>query len=335
LARKGSKDRGLFEKEPGSNVWWICYADAQGKKRREKAGLKRVAQALYTRRKREAREGVVLPERKKKLTFGEIAQEALDYSKAHNTSWRDDWSRGKDLIEAFGDRPADSITHREIQTWLLRFKDERQLAPATINNYRALFSRIFSYAIEGDRLNNNPVRNTKKIPVENERIRQLSKEEYAALMAVLTPQQQIEVEFALHTGGRRWNQFDLKWTDIEDGVAFFAKTKNRRPQYIHLNSLLRGLLAQVERKGEYVFQDSHDEILRNNKLNWWYKALDAAKIQNFRWHDLRHTFASRLAERGHSLRTIGEALNHKSPQMTQRYAHLTETHMKDALEGLV
>lgn len=336
MARKDAKDRGLFERPAGSNIWWVRYTDANGEEHRVKVGMKRAAQMLYRTRKREAREGLIKPAKLKvkRVTFAEITEDNLKRSKAENASWKDDESRGKDLLAEFGKRPAEDIKPREITEWLYRFQEERKLAPSTINKYRALMSAIFSHAVEGERLNVNPVRSTKPLPVNNDRVRQLTNEEYERLMAVLTPEHRIEVEFALHTGGRRWNQFDLEWEHLND-TAYFKKTKNGLPQHVHVNSYLRGLVAQLPRKGRYVFQDSHDEILRNNKLNWWYDALEAAGIKDFRWHDLRHTFASRLAQKGASLRTIQEALNQKSPQMAVRYAHLTETHMRDALEGLV
>lgn len=335
MARKGGKDRGLFERPKGSDIWWICYADSQGKKRREKAGMKRAAQALYTKRKRETREGVIKPTRKKKLLFKEIAEEALERSKARNASWYDDVNRSKDLLKEFGSREAESIRPRDITSWMDRFKVERDLAPATVNKYRALLSSIFSYAVQGERLNMNPVRNTKPLPVKNQRIRFLSTEEENRLLDVCYGTRRIEVLFALHTGVRQAAQFNLRWDEIRDGIAYFPHTKNGEDQYVHLNSLTQSLLVVLPQNSDYVFPESRTELLNNRKLLWWYEALEKAGIENFRWHDLRHTFASRLAMKGNNLRTIQEALSHKSPQMTMRYAHLSDTHMKDALEGLV
>jgi integrase len=70
--------------------------------------------------------------------------------------------------------------------------------------------------------------------------------------------------------------------------------------------------------------------IRDNK-NWWAQAKRRAKVNHFRWHDLRHTFCSRLAQRGVSLKVIQELAGHKTIQMSARYAHLDKTSI---LKGL-
>ncbi len=87
--------RGIFEKAPGSGVWWIRYADQRGKLRREKVGTKSAAIMLYRKRKTEILQGKKLPEavRRRTITFGELAQDALRYSEHHKRSYNDDQSR--------------------------------------------------------------------------------------------------------------------------------------------------------------------------------------------------------------------------------------------------
>src|SRR5215469_895237 len=87
--RKG-RTRGVFQRKPGQ--WWICYFDASGRRRREKAGTWEAARDLYIVRKNEALRGKKLPEtlRRKTVTFAEIAQDALAYSKQHKRDYRHD-----------------------------------------------------------------------------------------------------------------------------------------------------------------------------------------------------------------------------------------------------
>src|SRR6202023_2759810 len=94
-ARAGKADRGIFEKVPGSGVWWIRYVDAEGRYRREKVGAWSNADKLLTKRKNEALQGKKLPEtlRQRVVLFSEIGSEALAYSQGHKRSWRDDESR--------------------------------------------------------------------------------------------------------------------------------------------------------------------------------------------------------------------------------------------------
>ncbi len=84
--------RGIFEKVPGSGMWWIRYADAAGRIRREKAGTKIAAEKLYYKRKAEALIEKKLPElsKKKPVSFDELAEDALAYSRAHKRSYQQD-----------------------------------------------------------------------------------------------------------------------------------------------------------------------------------------------------------------------------------------------------
>src|SRR5437868_5800280 len=91
--RKMKKNpKGIFEKVPGSDIWWVRYADASGRIRREKIGTKSAAIKLYRKRKTEVLEGKKLPDqlRQKPVTFADLAEDALEYSKAHKRSFGDD-----------------------------------------------------------------------------------------------------------------------------------------------------------------------------------------------------------------------------------------------------
>jgi hypothetical protein len=103
-ARAGKPDRGIFEKAPGSGVWWIRYVDSLGRYRREKAGTWSNADKLLTKRKNEAPQGRKLPEtlRQRIVPLAEIADDALAYSRRYKRSYRDDESRMKRLKEWFG-----------------------------------------------------------------------------------------------------------------------------------------------------------------------------------------------------------------------------------------
>lgn len=153
------------------------------------------------------------------------------------------------------------------------------------------------------------------------------------------------VMMALHTGMRRGELFSLRWGDVDLGRRMItvqaSGTKSGRTRYIPINSKLNSILRawqepmkgeSTERKaGDLVFQSriSGDRIDNIDKA--WANLLEAAKIENFRFHDLRHTFASRLAMAGVDLYTIKELLGHQTFQMTQRYAHLSQRHLSDAV----
>src|SRR5713101_1839655 len=137
--------RGVFEKVPGSGVWWIRYADSMGRVRREKAGQKSAALVLYRKRKTEALQGKKLPEslRRPMVSFAELGRDALAYSKAHKRSYHDDVVRMQRLLARFRERAADSISPQDLEAHLEQSAKESEWAPATVNRYKALISLVF------------------------------------------------------------------------------------------------------------------------------------------------------------------------------------------------
>ena len=135
--------RGLFERPKGSGSWWIRYADAQGKERREKAGTKASAKLLYQKRKQQALEGKKLPEklRAKAILFNELLDDAVEHS-GHSTaagSSRRNTCR-VDVVQTkgLGHLAVDSITPQQISRWLLKAQLENDWKPATTNRYTHL-----------------------------------------------------------------------------------------------------------------------------------------------------------------------------------------------------
>ena len=166
--------RGVFPKVPGKNSsWWICFWDAQGRKRREKAGTKSNAIDLYRKRKNEALEGKKLPEelRRATVTFADIAKDAFAYSKAHKRSYRDDAYRMKQLQNWFGLRAAESITAQEMEQALTGAAESNGWLPGTINRHRSLLSLTYRLAVRDGKVRENPVRHVSRRQENNIRTR--------------------------------------------------------------------------------------------------------------------------------------------------------------------
>src|SRR6516162_11763250 len=147
-ARAGKPDRGIFEKVPGSGVWWIRYVDAQGRYRREKVGTWGNADKLLTKRKNDALQGKKLPEtlRQRVVLFGEIGDDTLAYSRGHKRSYRDDESRMKRLKEWFGSREAESLNGPEMEKQLSTVAAAEGWAASTYNRYRSLLMLAYREA---------------------------------------------------------------------------------------------------------------------------------------------------------------------------------------------
>ena len=326
--------RGVFEKVPGSGEWWIRYNDSTGRYRREKAGSKSVAIKLVDKRRSQALEGKKLPERLRRptVTFAEIAKDALAYSKANKLSYRHDAGRMETLLGWFREYPAESITAQDIER---RF-EQKKWSPATVNRYRALLSLTYRLAIRNGKASSNPARMVQHRLEDNARIRFLSAEEETKLRTVLEascPEHLPELEFALNTGLRLGEQYGLRWQDVSSvrRTLTIPRSKNGATRHVPLNQAtlraLESLQARTNSSGLVCGGD-------NTPRRWFEAAVKAAGLQDFTWHCLRHTFASRLVMAGVDIRTVQELLGHKTIAMTVRYSHLAPKHTLAAVERL-
>jgi integrase len=386
MARQAKKVKGVYEREPGSNVWHVQYRlpptdGVPGKLVRKSIGSRDAAikymdkvrlvrsvedgiipatakEAVKTKREAEeakqATEGVL---------FGVLCDGLLKKIAENPTEYKDQLNppqRINRIKASFGDRQAASIEPHEITEWLDTELDG--LAPASKNRYKAMFSAIFTFGVEGKhKLRVNPARNLKQRKVNNSVIRFLLPAEEKRLRAVLQKdvencgdRQQLrkhmlhriyELDVALGTGMRKGEQYNLTWPDIdfEHGELLARDTKNGTDRKVlmidHVAESLKALQAlnlTRKRRSSDKPNDSPADVvfsIGDNK-KWWAAACRKAKIENLRWHDLRHTFCSRLAQSGVNLKVIQEAAGHKTIQMTARYAHMDRTTMRKAMAVL-
>jgi integrase len=340
-ADSGKARRGIYEKEPGSDVWWIRYADTTGRIRREKVGKKKKAIDLYSVRKTDVLYGKKFPEsmRASNIKFEELSKDTLEYSKTHKASYRMDKSRMAFLVKEFGQRPAASITPQDIEKWFAA--DLSEHSPATVNRYRALLSLVFRQGIRNRKVTANPARLVKQRPESRGRVRWLQADEETRLRTVMEahyPHRIPELDLALNTGIRRGEQYAMTWdnVDFERRQLHILHTKNGEEKYVPLNDSAMAALRTAKQfsNGEAaVFTNRHGEALQSSR-QWFNRALTLANIKDFRWHDLRHTFASKLTMLGANLRTVQQLMGHKTLAMTVRYSHLSSAHQQDAVQLL-
>jgi integrase len=324
--------RGVFEKVPGSGVWWICYFDRFGKRRREKAGTKSVAIKLYGKRKQHVLEGKKLPEsfRKPSVNFRQLVDDALAYSKRNKRSYKTDVSRFASLKEWFGYYPAEELTPQEIEKTMARAAEKEKWAASTFNHYRSLMSLSYRLGIQNQKVTSNPARSVTHRREDNNRVRFLTVEEEQKLRKVMEAKwvsHVPELDLAINTGIRKGSQYSLTWdmVDFKGRMLNIPRTKNEQPIHVPLNDGAIAALKLVHGRGSRggrVFQSAKTGEPLENGRHWFDDAVIEAGIKNFRWHDLRHTFASRLRMKGAPLEDIADLLGHKSLTMTRRYAHL-------------
>ena len=338
--KQTKKYRGVFEKVTGSGDWWICYFDADGRKRREKVGRKGAAIDLYRKRKTEVMEGKKLPEklRARKVGFAELAKDTLEYSRAHKRSFGDDEIRMAKLTDWLGERPAESVTPQEIERWL---SAKSTLKPATLNRYRALLSLVYRLGMQNGKVKLNPARLVRQRKENNARVRFLSTEEEQALRKVMLAKylkDLPQLDLALNTGLRLSEQYGLTWDciDFDRRTLTIPLSKNGDLRHVPLNDEALSALRAARKCSNdqpHVFLNRYGQRLVSPR-EWFDPAVKDAGLNDFTWHCLRHTFASRLVMAGVDLRTVQELMGHKTIQMTVRYAHLAPKHQLAAVQRL-
>jgi len=205
--------------------------------------------------------------------------------------------------------------------------------PATVNRYRAAMSHLLSKAVEGEYIAARPTFPQRETEAKG-RDRYLTPPELKQLRAACEPWPQLHamVTLAASAGPRAGELLKLEWPDVhlDQGHALLRETKNgddRRMPLVGKAAVeaiesMRGPVASLTDRR--VFQGFLYRVP-------WHKALTASGIENFRFHDLRHTAASHLAMNGASLLDIATVLGHKSLSMVQRYAHLCDDHIDDTV----
>lgn len=218
-------------------------------------------------------------------------------------------------------------------------------SPATINRYAASIGAIFTWCIRKRIVPKDwahPCRGIERQPENNEVVRFLSKEERVALLSACQtsawPKLYMLVLMGITTGARKSELTNLRWTDInfERQEASIHTTKNGDKKVLPLVPSVMLELRKYQRlPNSLVFGSDRRPDKPFNFVPRWQQALKLAKIKNFRFHDLRHSCASYLAQEGATLLEIGEVLGHRQLSVTKRYSHLTTGHKSQLINRVL
>ena len=348
------------------NSWQIDYIDPGGKRIRKCFKNRKEAAAELGKRVSLIAEGRYLDVKKDCKTIFKELTDKYEENFKHQKSFVT-WKKHclKNFKEHFGDetRLVD-IRYVNVETYrnYLRQKPTPSGAPrtdASVNRELSCLRHLFSKAIEWELMEESPFRRGRSLILKenNHRLRYLSEEEILRLLAACPSHLRNIVICALYTGMRRGEILGLKWSQIRNGFIYLQKTKTDEPRQIPVNDALEVLFQNITKAqqigSEHVFifsrKNKRKEMPTDSGLKVintvvghfvgevktsFYAALKRAGIKNFRFHDLRHTFASHMIMRGGSLKAVQEILAHKTMTMTLRYAHLSQEHKKTAVNLL-
>lgn len=332
-----TKVPGIFERPPNSGVHWISYFDTDGKRRREKAGKLTAALDLLATRRAQVKKGEYIKPRQARVwTFRRLAEEAIRQKSLRLAplTIETDTIRLGQLLPLIGGTRFDRITPEKIEEVLAALKRSGR-SNSTVNRYRSLISSVFTFALKTGRVAANPVTRVGRYRENDSRLRWLRPEEEQRIRkALVADSHEWEFDLALHTGMRRGEQFGLRWKDVdlERGILTVKGKTGRR--HVVANQTAVAALAKLQKlsgEKEFVCPDANGAAVKRDWRRWLEVAAKDAGVKDFHWHDLRHTFASRLVMAGVDIRTVQELLGHKSIVMTMRYAHLSADHRKAAV----
>lgn len=331
--------KGIYKR---GNIYWIRYAGLDGKIVFESSHSAkfRDAEALFIKRKQAIKEGKQ-PEPTKRIanhTFKELVAEYLKWAERQR-SFKSKVYLINQLQETFGGLPL-----RRFNSMLLeQYQTERlqKNKPATVNRLIATISHMFTKAVEWDMVEEETlkrIRRVRLLPENNRRLRYLSKEECQSLINACGLHLKPIVITALNAGMRKGEILSLRWDniDLKHGFILLDRTKNGERREIPINDTLRTTLQGIARRLDipYVFYDPVTGKPYQDVKRSFNTALGRSKIMDFKFHDLRHTFASYLVMGGVDITTVKELLGHKTLTMTLRYTHLAPSHKVKAVDIL-
>lgn len=275
----------------------------------------------------------------------------------------------KSYFSGFLNKTIGEITVHDLEEWRAKQRSKGKKAASCNRNIGALRSML-NWAVSRELITENPILKLEPLKEvdSNKKVRYLTKDENERLMAALIAREEdirkglaygysqapLKGEFvdhlrpmviiSLNTGIRWGSLVNLQWDDVDlinRSLTIRAETaKSERQLIIPLNKTAMETFRQWEKempgtgpKG-LVFPSPVSGGVLDNVNKAWNAVLKKAEIENFRWHDMRHTFASNLVMSGVDLNTVRELLGHADLKMTLRYAHLAPKVKMSAVEML-
>ena len=325
----------MLHKRPNTRFWWCDFRAPNGQRiqRSTKTVDRMLAQEYEDKLRYEMWRVIQLGEKPRRKWKEAVVRWAKETTRK---TLKDDLDQVRYLDKFIGDMYLDEI-NRTIVDRIAESKLNTGVKPATVNRLMEVMRVILNTAVKHwewvDR-----VPHIRMLREPRKRIRWLTREEADRLIECLPIHLKATARFSLATGLRQANVTGLQWTevDLDRRVAWVHpdQSKTGMPIGVPLNSeAVIVLREQMGRHKKFCFTYKRKPILKCN-TKAWRNALVAANIENFRWHDLRHTWASWHIQNGTPMHVLQELGGWSDIRMVQRYAHLAPEHLSKYAETL-
>jgi integrase len=283
-----------------------------------------------------------LEKTRKPVPFSCLVERYREWAASNKQAWNEEKYVLEMFAERFGDTPLSQITTWQIEKW--KAERRKEVKPNTVNRQLTVIKHMFKMAVEWGLTTNNPASAVKRFLVNDQRTRFLTVEEVPAFLQACEKQLTSPwlfplVILAIHTGMRRGELRSLRPENVdgERWVATVLQTKTLRLKTITLNEPAREAMKWFleHQYGEFLLMWPWGERIGKTTIyDAFKKACRDAGVTNFRFNDLRHTFASHLVMEGTDLVTVKDLMGHSNINMTVRYSHLVQEHKAQAVARL-
>lgn len=319
----------------GKTFWIIYYKDGKKIQRSLKTTDKRVAQ--YRKNEIEmslARGESPLPD------LAATASQCLDAFKKSRAgiisdqTEKTDIPRIREFIKDSGISKIRDITEEKLKAHLDKRILNDGISNMTANHTIRAMKTFLSFCVRKNYISESPIKHMTKYPIDQKEPRFLSSDEIRALVSAAegSPIRHL-VLTAVYTGMRLGEIERLTWDDIdfESGTITVLKSKSKKFRKIPLHKELRAELLLIKKNGGAFF-----DPMTRKALDWQFELIKNKMISvpHFRFHDLRHTFASMMIKSGVDIYTVSRFLGHSGVAVTERYSHLYQDHANEAMKRL-
>ena len=341
MPRGKTRDRdGIYTRKDRPGQFWGSWIDASGKRRQRKLDAYTLTQARELLNAEKARS-----EKARTLGYAPLTEEtfssyAIKFLKYQKFKLRsaDEYERQRGIIgkrifqPVFGQTSLARIDRSDLEKYVV-WRSEK-VAPATVQKELNVMRRLLERAVEEKLLATNVARKLEMPDVPQGRTRYLSPPELKAALAAAPQWMRPPMALAALTGMRRGELLGLRWRDLdlEHKRVYLRETKNGTLRVLTLGSMAVEIFGTlpVGVPGDLVFSNV-DKAQLSVYIRRVFKSIGIADAS---FHTLRHTTASLLVMEGVDLYAVGQILGHKTPRMTQRYAHLSPDYMAAAVGKL-
>ena len=333
---------GLYKR---GTLWWMRFS-IQGKQIRRSTGTsdRKLADKVFKKVMGEIAEGdwfERLPGEEKTLSdlFGKYLEEHSKPNKSGKSYVRDK-AIAERMVKEFGDVTVAEVSAETIFDYKKK-RREKNVAPATLNKELSFLRHALELAVVWEWLEINPAVRIPREKVKNRMERWLTEEEEEKLLNACPEWLRDMVIFSLNTGFRQNEMLSLTWSqvDLSRKTILFWDQKNGGRDTVPINPAAEEILKKHWKvrslSSDHVFLTSNGTpFIARNVIRSFSIALEKAGIEKFRWHDLRHTFATRLIHEGVDLYKVQRLGRWRSVSMVMRYAHHSVESLRTGMEAV-